>query len=183
MVLEKTLESPWTSRSNQSILRKSVLTIHWKDWCEAETHALATWGEELTNWKRPWCWERLKAGGEGDNWGWDVWMASRTRLSLSRLQELVMDREAWRSAVHGVSRSRTWLSDWTELTPVWSAFRRAGLRTCSELFRQAILRSSTPRAWSVWGWVQAPGRPVLWPKRKDAAQGQPEWDPCWAWHF
>ena len=39
---------------------------------------LATWCEELTHWKRPWCWERLKAEGEGDNRGWDGWMASPT---------------------------------------------------------------------------------------------------------
>ena len=40
---------------------------------------LATWFEEPTHWKRPWCWERLKAGGEGDDRGWDGWMASPTR--------------------------------------------------------------------------------------------------------
>ena len=40
---------------------------------------LATWCEELTHWKRPRCWKRLKAGGEGDNRGWDSWMASPTR--------------------------------------------------------------------------------------------------------
>ena len=39
---------------------------------------MATWCEELIHWKRPWCWERLKAGGEGDNQGWDGWMASLT---------------------------------------------------------------------------------------------------------
>ena len=39
---------------------------------------LATWCEELTHWKRPWCWERLRAGGEGDDRGWDGWMASLT---------------------------------------------------------------------------------------------------------
>ena len=40
---------------------------------------LASWWEELTRWKRPWCWERLKVGGEGDDRGWDGWMASPTR--------------------------------------------------------------------------------------------------------
>ena len=46
---------------------------------EPETlNTLATWCEELTHWKRPWCWERLKAGGEGDDRGWDGWMASPT---------------------------------------------------------------------------------------------------------
>ena len=40
---------------------------------------MAAWYEELTHWKRFWCWERLRAGGEGDDRGWDGWMASRTR--------------------------------------------------------------------------------------------------------
>ena len=42
-------------------------------------HTLATWCKELTHWKRPWCWERLKAGGEGDDRGWDGWMTSPTQ--------------------------------------------------------------------------------------------------------
>ena len=72
---------PWTARrSNQSILKESVLNIHWKDWCWSwNSNPLATWCEELTHLKRPWCWERLKAGGEGDNRGWDGWMASPTQ--------------------------------------------------------------------------------------------------------
>ena len=40
------------------------------------SNTLAIWCIELTHWKRPWCWERLKAGGEGDDRGWDGWMAS-----------------------------------------------------------------------------------------------------------
>ena len=60
--------------------RRSVLGVHWKDWCwRCNSNTLATWCVELTLWKRPWCWERLKAGGEGDDRGWDGWMASLTQ--------------------------------------------------------------------------------------------------------
>ena len=59
---------------------KSVLNIHWKDWCwNWNSNILATWCEELTHLKIPWCWERLKAGGDGDDRGWDGWMASLTQ--------------------------------------------------------------------------------------------------------
>ena len=62
------------------------------------------------------CWEGLGAGREGDDRGWDGWMASLTRWTgVSELRELVMDREAWSAAIHGVAKSQTWLSDWTEL--------------------------------------------------------------------
>ena len=57
--------------------RKSILNVHWKDWCWSSNN-LATWCEQLTHWKRPWCWERLKAGREGDSRGWDGWVASLT---------------------------------------------------------------------------------------------------------
>ena len=60
--------------------RKSVLNIHWKDWCWSwNSNTLATWWEELTHLKRPWCWEGFKAGGEWDDRGWVGWMASPTR--------------------------------------------------------------------------------------------------------
>ena len=60
--------------------RKSVLNICWKDWCWSwNSNTLATWCEELSHLKRPWCWEGLRAGGEGDNRGRDGWMASPTR--------------------------------------------------------------------------------------------------------
>ena len=57
--------------------RRSALGIHWKEWCWGwNSNTLATSYEELTHWKRPWCWEGLGAGGEGDDRGWDGWMAS-----------------------------------------------------------------------------------------------------------
>ena len=72
------LRVPWIARrSNQSILKEISSGVHWKDWCWSwNSSTLATWCEELTHWKRPWCWEGLGAGGEGDNRGWDGWMAS-----------------------------------------------------------------------------------------------------------
>ena len=67
-----------------------------------------------------WCWERLKAGGEGDDWEWDGWMASSSMdVSLGKLHKLVMDMAAWHAAIHGVAKSWTWLSDWTELKEIW----------------------------------------------------------------
>ena len=59
---------------------RSVLGVHWRDWYWSwNSNTLATWCEELTHLKRPWCWERLRAGGEGYNKGWDGWIASPTQ--------------------------------------------------------------------------------------------------------
>ena len=60
--------------------RRLALGVLWKDWCWSwNSNSLATWCKELTHLKRPWCWERLKVGGEGDDRGWDGWMASLTQ--------------------------------------------------------------------------------------------------------
>ena len=75
------LRVPLTARkSNQSILKEINTNIHGRDRCWSwSSNTLATLCEELTHWKRPWCWERLKAGGEGGDRGWDGWMASLTQ--------------------------------------------------------------------------------------------------------
>ena len=100
---------------------KSALNIHWKDWCWSwYSSTLATWCDVLTHWKRPWCWERLKAEGEGDDRGWDVWIASLTQWTwVWATPGVGMTREACHLVVHGVSESQTWLSDWTELKIDW----------------------------------------------------------------
>ena len=64
----------WTTVSSWDICNKNkpTLNIHWKDWWWSwSSNTLATWCEEPTHWKRSWCWERLKAGGEGGDRGWD----------------------------------------------------------------------------------------------------------------
>ena len=110
------LRVPWTARrSNQSILKEISPGCSLEGMMLKLNSTLATWCEELTHWRRPWCWEGLGAGGEGDKRGWDGWMASLTmHMGLGKLRELVLDREAWCAAIHGVAKSRTRLSDWTD---------------------------------------------------------------------
>ena len=81
VVLEKTLESPWTARrSIQSILKEISPEYSLEGlMLKLKLQYLATWCEELTHLKRPWCLEQLKTGGEGDDRGWDGWMASLTQ--------------------------------------------------------------------------------------------------------
>ena len=82
VVLEKTLESSLDCKEIQPVHPKrnqSWIFIGRTD-AESETpKTLATWCKELTVWKKTWCWERLKAGREGDDREWDGWMASSTR--------------------------------------------------------------------------------------------------------
>ena len=75
------LRVPWTARrSTQSILKEISPEYHWKDWCWSwNSNTLATWCEELTHWKRLWCWARLKTGGEGEDRRWDGWIVSLTQ--------------------------------------------------------------------------------------------------------
>ena len=112
------LRVPWTARrSNQSILKEinpgcSLERLMLKLKRQYFGHVML----RVDSLEKSLMLGGIGAGGEGDNRGWDGWMASPTQcMSLSELQELVMDREAWCAAIHGVAKGRTQLSNWTEL--------------------------------------------------------------------
>ena len=118
------LRVPWTERiSNQSILKEISPEYSLEGlMLKLKLQYLAIWCKELTHWKRPWCWERLKAGGEGGDRGWDgemaspawwtwVWASSRSWWWTGKpgvLQSM------------GVTKSQMWLSNWTELNALFN---------------------------------------------------------------
>ena len=118
MVLDKTLENPLDCKKIQPVhLKGNQFWIFLgRIDAEAETPILGhLWFKELIHWKRPWCWERLKAGGEGDNRGWDGWTASPTWW----IWVWASSGSWWWTGKPGVLQpmglqSWTRLSDWTE---------------------------------------------------------------------
>ena len=138
-------EDSWESLGQQS------WTFIGRTDVEAET--LILWppdAKKLTHLKRPWCWERLKAGGEGDDRGWDGWMSSPTRWTWvwASSGNWWWTGEAWRAAVHGVTKSKTQLSYWTELTD-WGLLTvhdcmGMGGQWCTRLSRSAMSHSLRP---------------------------------------
>ena len=125
VVLEKTLESPLDCKEIQPVHPKvdqSWVFIGRTD-AEAETPILRPSHAELTHWKRPWCWEVLGAGGEGDDRGgegddrgWDGWMESPTQWTWVWVNcgSWWWTGQAWHAAVHGVAKSQRRLRDWIE---------------------------------------------------------------------
>ena len=118
VVLEKTLQSPLDWKEIQPVYPKedSVLGVHWKDWCWSwNSNTLATWCEKLAHLKRPWSWERLRAGEGRQRMRWLEGITDSMDMGLGGPQESVMDRKAWCAAIHYVTKNWTWLSDWAEL--------------------------------------------------------------------
>ena len=87
VMLEKTFESPLDCKEIQPIILKEISPEYSLErlMLKLKFQYFGTWCKELTHWKRPWCWERLKAGGEGDDKGWDGWMASPTQWTWVRV--------------------------------------------------------------------------------------------------
>ena len=122
VVLEKTLENPLDCKEIQPVHpkgNKSWILTGRTDVEAGNSNTLATWFEELTHWKRPWYWERLKVGGEGDDRGWDGWMVSLTQWTWV----WVNSRSWWWIGRPGVLQSmgsqrvrHDWLTEpnWTE---------------------------------------------------------------------
>ena len=113
VVLEKILESPLDS--NQSILKEINPDIHWKDWCWSwSSNILATWWEEPTQCKRPDAAKGQEKRGQ-QRMRWLDGITNSMGMSLSELREMVKDRDAFRAAVHWVTKSQTLLSTWTSM--------------------------------------------------------------------
>ena len=108
------LRVPGTARSNQPTLKE----INPKYSLKGLMLKLLYFGHlmwELTHWKRPWCWERLRAGGEGDDRGWDSWMASPTQWTWIWANSGRQRRTAEPGVLqsNGFTKSQTQLRDWT----------------------------------------------------------------------
>ena len=118
------LRVPWTARRSNQLILKEISPEYSLErlMLKLKLHTLATWCEEPAHWKRPWCWERLKTGGEGDNRGWDGWMARLTRWTWV----WVSSRSWWWTEKHVCPRDHK-KSDMTEQLN-WTEFPLLGIQ-------------------------------------------------------
>ena len=125
VVLEKTLESPLDCKEIQPVSPKENQSWIFIGRTDVEAETLILWPPDVKSWLiwKDWCWERLRTGGEGDDRGWDGWMASLTQWTW-----VWVDSGSWwwtgrPGVLRRVTKSQTRLSDWTELNWKLKKFR------------------------------------------------------------
>ena len=109
VVLDKTLESPLDFKEVQPVHPKGDLSWVFIGRTDAKTETPILWPPYAKSWLIG------KDPDAGRDWGQEEKGTTEDEMSLSKLWELVMDREAWRDAIHGVTKGPTLLSNWTEL--------------------------------------------------------------------
>ena len=122
VVLEKTLKSPLDCKEIQPVHPKWNQSWMFTGRTDVEAETPILWQSDAKNWligKRPWCWERLKPRGEGNNRGWDGWMASPTQWTWVWVNSRSWwwTGKAWHAAVQGVAKSwHDWATElkWTD---------------------------------------------------------------------
>ena len=126
--------------------RKWVLDIHWKDWCWSwNSNTLATWCKELTHLKRPWCLERLRAGGEGDDRGWDGWLSSPTRWTEFEQDPAIGDGQGSLACCSPQSHNELDMTEqlnWIELTSFYltPSWEKLPCQKLCSVFRAACVQ-------------------------------------------
>ena len=123
-LLKRFSRVPWTARKLNQSIRKDINLEYSLEGTDAKAEAPILWPPDAKSWlteknknKKPWCWERLRAGGEEGNRGWDGWMVSWKQLTgvWANSRRWRRTGKPWLVAVQGAAKSSVWLNDWTSV--------------------------------------------------------------------